>query len=472
MKLSLLHVSITVLLFSVCSQARTLPNSILLSKNAYKTLNVQNNLNIPKKKGDYTLASPFGDESEMNWAKKFNIVELGNVENQDVTYGLLNKKGLLHVTHPIAYDWMPAFYYYTEGKNRAFVDWLYKNRNITTLNPEGPFVHCRENHYEWCQDYYYNLANEEVMQKRVNDLLANMKLRGFRGLFFDWASGRYIEEEAYNPMLQNFKKLHTKQSYFDFVSKFYKKLKDSNIFVVTNQGFRKAEYILPFVAYDMTESYITTDVRKKIKIQLTQKGWVDSVMVTNYYPIYEDSKDIRDSLKFIDLLCVYKKKYKKTGFKNFIYLNYLAPEYRKVYESSLLYKMVKPKNGIYFSYAMAKLADSMVYAEIPQNRKLERDEIYFYDLGDVLGKEYEKLDAIEGYIRFYEKGFVLVSKAYNKELYLKITSQYLKKNTKVYDAYNKRGLKVSQQTITVDLKFQKESFTQKYLPLGRVYLYL
>lgn len=472
MKRVWLHVSLVLLFMSVISEAKSTSNSMLINKYDYKILEIANDLNISKKKGDYTLASPFGDESEMNWAKRFNIVELGNVEDQDVTYALLNKKGLLHVTHPIAYDWMPAFYYYTEGKNRAFVDWLYKNRNITTLNPEGPFVHCRENHYEWCQDYYYNLANEEVMQKRVNDLLANMKLRGFRGLFFDWASGSYIEEEAYNPMLQNFKKLKTHKSYFDFVSKFYQKLKDSNIFVITNQGFRKAKYILPFVQYDMTESYITTDVRKKIKIQLVQKGWVDSVMVTNYYPIYDNSKDLKDSLKFIDLLSTYRKKYKKFGFKNFIYLNYLAPDYKKVYESSLLYEMVKPKNGIYFSYAMAKLADSMVYAQVTQNRKLERDEVYFYDLGKVLGKTYEKLDAIDGYIRFYEKGFVLVSKAYSKELYLKISSQYLKRNAKVYDTYNKRGLKVSQQTITVDLKFQKESFTQKYLPLGRVYLYL
>jgi len=472
MKNLLYYVNISLLFFGVYSQAQTLQNSILLSKNAYKVLNIEHDLSLVKKKGDYTLASPFGDKSEKEWAKKFNIVELGNVENQDVTFEFLNKKGLLDVKYPIGYDWMPALYYYTEGKNRKFVDWLYKNRNITTLNPDGPFVHCKANHYEWCQDYYYNLANEEVMHKRVKDLLANMKFRGFRGLFFDWASGSYIKEDVYKPMLQNFKKLHTKQSYSDFVSKFYQKLKKSNIFVVTNQGFRKAEYILPFVQYDMTESYITTDVRKKIKIQLTEKGWVNSVMVTNYYPIYEGSKDLKDSLKFIDLLSQYKKKYKKFGFKNFIYLNYLAPEYKKMYESSLVYKMIKPKNGIYFSYAMAKLADNMVYAEVSGNRKLERDEIYFYDLGNVLGTKYEKLDAINGYVRFYEKGFVLVSAAYTKELFLKIHSHYLKKNKIIYDTYNKIYLPSLKQNVTIDLKFQKESLTQKYLPLGRVYLYL
>jgi len=194
-------------------------------------------------------------------------------------------------------------------------------------------------------------------------------------------------------------------------------------------------------------------------------------MVTNYYPIYDNSNDLKDSLKFIDLLSSYKKKYKKYGFKNFIYLNYLAPEYERVYESSLLYRMKKPKNGIYFSYAMAKLADSMVYAEVSENRNLERDEIYFYDLGHVLGASYEKLDAIDGYIRFYKKGFVLVSQAYSTELYLKIKSKYLKKNIKIYDTYNKNYLKVDQESVTVLLKYQQETFGHKYLPLGRVYLY-
>ncbi len=467
-----LHVSLVWLLLSVVLEAESIDNSVLVNKDTYKASPVTHNLEITKKKGDYALASVFGDKKEIAWAKRFNIVELGNVENPDVTYALLHEKGLLHVTYPIAYDWMPALYYYTDGKNREFIEWLYKNRQTTTLNPNGPFVHCKENHYDWCQDYYYNLSNKEVSQKRVDDLLANMKKRGFRGLFFDWASGSYIEEEAYKSMLQNFNKLKTGKSYFDFVSRFYQKLKDLNIFVVTNQGFRQAKHVLPFVQYDMTESYITTDVRKKIKIQLTQKGWVNSVPVTNYYPIYDDSKELKDSLKFIDMLSAYKKKYKKFGFKNFIYLNYLAPAYKKIYESSLVYKPVKPKNGIYFSYAMAKLADSMVYAEISQNRELERDEVYFYDLGHVLGKKYEKLDALKGYIRFYEKGFVLVSEPYTKELYLKINSKYLKKNTKIYDAYEKKELRSSKNSVTVDLKFEKESFTHKYLPLGRVYLYI
>jgi len=472
MKVTSFYTAIVLFFIGVVLEAQNVDNSEIVSKNVYNTSPLSKSIKIVKKKGDYALVSVFGDEKEIAWAQRFNIVEMGNVENPDVSYAMLDKKGLLKVKYPIGYDWMPAFYYYTDGKNREFVQWLYSNKEAMTLNPKGPFVHCKENHYDWCQDYYYNLSNRELVQRRVNDLIVNMKLRGFRGLFFDWASGSYIKEEPYKSMKQNFKRLHTQKSYLEFVSRFYKKLNDAHIFVVTNQGFREASYILPFVQYDMTESYITTVIYKKMRVELMQKGWVNSLPVTNYYPIYKNSNNLKDSLVFIDMLSAYKKKYKKFGFKNFIYLNYLAPAYQKVYASSLLYREIKPKNGIYFSYAMAKLADNMVYAEVSQNRELERDEVYFYDLGAALGKTYKKLDAIDGYIRFYEKGFVLVSQPYNKELYLQINSKYLKKDVKIYDVYENKQLCPLKNKVTVDLKFEQESFSSQYLPLGRVYLYI
>ena len=444
----------------------------LVSKENYVTKKSPKTTDLKEMKGGYTIGSPFAKGDELAWIKKFNIVELGNVEDENVNASLLKKQGLLQIPHHIAYDWMPALYYYTDGENRDFVEWLYKHREKATLNPEGPFIHCKENHYDWCREYYYNLGNEELFDKRVADLLNNMQKKSFNGVFFDWAPAQYILDKPYKEILNNFKKLNPKLQYFDVVKKFYKRLKEKNIFVVTNQGFRQKQFVLPYVAYDMTESYITTDVTKKIKLQLLNKGWVDEISLTNYYPIYDDSQSITDSLKFIDMLTKYKKEYKKDGFKNFIYLNYIAPDYEKVYETVPLYKEVKPKNAIYFSYAMAKLTNNLVYAQIPTNRKLERDEVYFYDLGAPLGESYEKIDTLEGYIRFYENGFVLVCEQSSKELYLKIQSPYLKKGVTILDTYSNVYLKSKNDTTVVNLKFQKDIFTHKNLPLGRVYLYL
>ena len=452
-------------------EGHALVKSRLVSASAYRAEKAPKSLKLPKKRGDYTLASVFGDANEISWAKRFRIVELGNVESEDVTKELLEEKGIFEIEYPIAYDWMPATYYYVEGENRPFVRWLYQNREETTLNPNGPYIHCLTNGYDWCEEYYFNLANEEVMRKRVEDLLGNMHSRGFAGLFFDWASGGYIEEEEYTPIRESFERLHAPKSYFEYVADFYRRLHKAGVFVVTNQGFRKAEYVLPHVRYDMTESYITTDTEKKMQIEIVGRGRVESVAVTDYYPIREDSSKIEDSLEYIDLLTKYKKRYAGFGFENFIYLDYLAPDYERVYPGRALYKEVKPKNGIYFSYAMAKLTDNMVYAEVTQNRELERDEIYFYDLGKALGESYEKIDALDGYIRFYEKGFVLVVEAHARELFLQLDSKYLRKDLKIYDPYEAKILRSNRDGVVVDLKFHKDPFTRGALPLGRVYLY-
>jgi len=65
MKRVWLHVSLVLLFMSVISEAKSTSNSMLINKYDYKTLEIANDLNIPKKKGDYSLASPFGDESEI-----------------------------------------------------------------------------------------------------------------------------------------------------------------------------------------------------------------------------------------------------------------------------------------------------------------------------------------------------------------------------------------------------------------------
>ncbi len=441
-------------------------------ESSYRVYNDVKGLRVDKKMGDYALVSALSDQDALNWAKKFKIVEMGGVDNPKATKDFLKKRGILNIPYHIGYDWMPAFYYYTSGNNREFVKWLYKNRFTTTLNPDGPFIHCKENGYDWCRDYFYDWGNEDLLNKRVDDLCQSMKKSGFNGLFFDWAPGIFIKSKKFKKMHETFKKRHPQKIYVKQVGKFYKKLKDKGIFFVTNQAFRNEKYLLKYITYDMTESYITTDKKSGKKIRIEGRGWVDNFKVTNYFPIYKDSTGIKDSLHFINLLTKYKKRYKKSGFKNFIYLNYLAPEYEKVYPSFPVYRLKKPKNGIYFSYAMAKLTDNIVYAEVTFDKRLERDDIYFYDLGKVLGESYEKIGAIDGYVRFYTKGFVLVVNPHKDRIFLTIKSKYIPKNRYIYDAYNDSWLKSgSSSSLTVKLDFQRDIFTKQPLPLGRVYLY-
>jgi len=446
-------------------------HAVVVSKDYYIVLHKTKGLTTLKQKGGYATSSLFEGKGAIRWTKKFNIVELGDINDDRLIYKLLKKDGILSIKHHIAYDWMPAFYYYTDGHNSSFVSWLYKHRRFATLNPNGPFIHCKENHYSWCQDYYYNLGNKEVFRRRVDNLLHTIKQKGLNGVFFDWASGGYILQKNYKSIFARFKQLNPHKNYFALVAKFYKILRQKGVFVVTNQAFRKHRYLLPFISYDMTESYITDTKHIQKKVQIQNIGWVNNLEITNYYPIYDNSHKLKDSLFFINLLTKYKKQYHKYGFKNFIYLNYLAPDYKKVYSSGMLYHMVKPKNGIYFGYAMAKLTDNLVYAEVPQNHKLERDNIYFYKLGRALGKSYLTLQNIGGYVRFYKNGFVLTCKAHRHDIYLSISSKFLPRNTDIYDAYNKAWLRDKNKRLTVKLHFIQNQFTKAYLPLGRLYLY-
>ncbi len=448
-------------------------SSQFVSKSEFHTLKSSktSSLKVSKKKGEFAIASLFNGENEVAWAKRFSVVEFGGVDDKRISSQKVQKAGLAFVEHRLGYDWMPAFYYYLSGENRPIVNWIYQNKKSATLNPDGPFLHSEESHYEWCHDYYYNLANKKVFDYKIEQLQADMKASGLNGLFFDWADGKYIEDAKYKIILDNFKRLNPHKNYYEIIGNFYKKLKELGVFFITNQAFRQDKYLLPYIKYDMTESYITSTNDEKRSIQVEGKGWVENIQTTKYFPIYNNSKTIDDSIKYIDLLTSYKEKYKKYGFENFIYLNYLGPKYEILYPGSKVYRLSQPKNGIYYGYAMGKLTDNIVYAQVPYNSELEQDDIYFYDLGKPLGKSYEKVGVIHGYIRFFTKGFVLVSSSYTGEKYLKLNSKWLAGKSLIYDAYTKQWIKSLDAEVTVKLEYEKDGLNAMPLPLGRVYLY-
>ena len=403
---------------------------------------------LPMKRGDFVLIY---DNSQINWANKFKIAEIGGIDDDKI----ISKVKKLH-NIKLGYDWLAAFYFYTSGKNNKFVQDFYIHRKSYTLNPDGPFLHCKKNGYNWCREYYYNFGNEKVIDKKIDYLIKNLKKHKLNGIFFDWASGEYILQKEYKKIYQNFKKLNPNKNFFEMIGLFYKKLKQKNIFFITNQAFRHHKYLLPYIKYDMTESYITTTKYIKKRIMIQNKGVVEKVAITDYYPI----GSLEKTLFYINLLTKYKKIYQKFGFKNFIYLNYLAPKYEKIYPNQSLYKEVSPKNGIFFSFAMAKLTDNIVYAQVTESKKLEENPIYFYDLGKVKGKNYKKLQ--KGiYIRFYQNGFVLVSNNFDKkEIKLNINKPF-------YDIYNDKWIKNN----LIKLNYEIDTITNKKLPVGRVFIY-
>ncbi len=176
------------------------------------------------KRGDYCPGFITKDKKLINWFSKFDMVEMGGIDDPagKRTIGLLKTNRVKTI---LAYDWMPAIYYYIDGENNPFSIYIYKNRYELTLNPYGPFPHADEMGYFFLRDYYLDLLNEEVVEKRIQFELNFLKKYGYNGLFFDWGAGVFIDNLQYKQIKENFKFKHPEKDYADSVENFYKKLK-------------------------------------------------------------------------------------------------------------------------------------------------------------------------------------------------------------------------------------------------------
>jgi len=119
----------------------------------------------PTTKGAYATAADYRDAAELDWLAGFAVVEAGDLWTAaDAAYAGLRDRG----TQLVGYDWMPATYHELEAEDDPLAAWLYRNRDWASLNPEGPFPHCEEMGYDWCQDYYFDYGEDGVVAKKAD----------------------------------------------------------------------------------------------------------------------------------------------------------------------------------------------------------------------------------------------------------------------------------------------------------------
>jgi hypothetical protein len=106
--------------------------------------------------------------------------------------------------------------------------------------------------------FYYDPASKQHAQERALALRERVRGFGYDGVFFDTTTHQSVHPEA----LAEFKRRHPETSYDAAFSWFLRSLRETwkDGVIVTNQGFREAEHILPFVDVDVTESLITRPV--------------------------------------------------------------------------------------------------------------------------------------------------------------------------------------------------------------------
>ncbi|NPA92950.1 MAG: glycoside hydrolase family 18 protein, partial [Chloroflexi bacterium] len=210
-------------------------------------------------RGEYVTGSANPNEAEIAWMSRFRIVHAGGLLDPLPT-DVIARLRQAGVQILLVYDWLPATYHYTDGESDdPLTQWLYDNRDWATLNPNGPFPHCTEEGYDWCEDYYFDLGDANVRQARVDYLVQTVHDLGYDGVFFDWSNSQFLDEDTFATIRETYETRHPDLPYAEAIALFYQALRDAGLIVQSNQGFRDAQAILPQVDYDMTESYGTTD---------------------------------------------------------------------------------------------------------------------------------------------------------------------------------------------------------------------
>jgi hypothetical protein len=101
--------------------------------------------------------------------------------------------------------------------------------------------------------FYYDPAGGEHARGRADVLAHRIAAFGYDGVFLDATTSESVHPDA----LKEFTRRHPSQDYDEAFAEFLRSLRRSLRLVVTNQGYRKAKHVLPYVDWDVSESLIT-----------------------------------------------------------------------------------------------------------------------------------------------------------------------------------------------------------------------
>ncbi len=368
-----------------------------------------------KKLGEYATAYTWDRES-LSFARHFRMAEIGGFED-------------LHHFHPegfhkkIGYFWIVGFYK-DQIESNPFLSWVYLHKEHLTLNP----------HYTPLGgDFYFDMCNPTLQTRLVAYLKEEIEALHLDGLFFDWANEEFLFDPAYAPLKKRLQAKHPHTSYRQCLKELLARLRKLPILLITNQAYRNPE-LLQYVDYDATESYISTTITRKKKAYID--GRLQPLLQTKFV-------ELQEFFDYATYLAKLRTRYSKYGFRNFIYLNYLAP---KLIPTSTGYRSASPREGIIFNFALAKLFDFIPYTEVPYARKLEQHEIYFVDLKKPLGS-YEEYPW--GYLRHFQNGFLILCKPHAHTLSLKISQAH---SCAAYDVGEQKWIETQEDTLLLKLQ--------------------
>jgi hypothetical protein len=143
------------------------------------------------------------------------------------------------------YEWTVAFYK-TLVRRGSWQSHLLHNRS-QLLNARPLRGHAGA---ATADAFYYDPHDDA--EPRSNAIVKRLQAIGYDGVFLDTTTFESVHPDA----LAEYQRRHD-EPYDAAVARFLKALREKDVLIVTNQGYRAAEYYLPYAHYDVTESLLS-----------------------------------------------------------------------------------------------------------------------------------------------------------------------------------------------------------------------
>jgi len=176
---------------------------------------------------------------ELDWYSRFEVlVTHDRLPREQVDE--LHRRG----TKLVLYEWAVAYY------ARLATPWHRRLRPTALLNVTPLQGHLGSPN---AGARYYDPAAPENHRDRAQAIAARLRAFGYDGVFLDTTTSESVHPIA----LAEYRRRHPDLDYDVAFARFLAALRESVGIIVTNQGYRRAEHILPYVDWDVSESLIT-----------------------------------------------------------------------------------------------------------------------------------------------------------------------------------------------------------------------
>lgn len=209
--------------------------------------------------------------------------------------------------------------------------------------------------------FYFDPATRAHQQTRARLIAQRLASIGYDGVFLDTTTSESVHPEA----LAEYRRRHPDVDYDEAFAGFLNNLR--GLLVVTNQGYRRADHVLPYVDWDVTESLITYPKNGRFVIRPWNAAG-DRWNSTAYL--------------FRKLITPAQRKYPRVRFAH---INYVS-------DTALIDEIV----------AIARLYDHDAFIGRPDLSTAIETDLYFLDLG----RPKPRVETARGAYRYFERGLV------------------------------------------------------------------